>query len=646
MKLFKKKEVKGEPAEEASHETPHRHIQEMARTPHTVHAAKPEPGPAKSRFHLLPIKKAELPIEHHPTAPQGGAKPKKRFHLPSLKKKAEPVVHLAVSKTDAKPEEKKKLIPSFKKHGAETGPAKPFHTMLSKKRDEPVPKKHRLPTEIIGLKKYEITLELDIYKFSSQDVPITVRIFRAKGEYVPIYEVSIASISSTTELILEKIRMEIVRQVTLGMIDITAPKKSENIEDKFKDAIEMLVSRYFPDIDDQSKGFLVTYLVQRSLGMGKVEILMDDPNLEEVAINSADEPVWVYHRKHGWLKTNIPIKDEEQTKQFATMIGRRVGRQITVLTPLLDAHLAQGDRVNATLIPISARGNTLTIRKFSRDPWTITKFIKTKTLDTSTAALMWLGIQYELSMLICGGTASGKTSMLNVCTNFFPPNQRIISIEDTREIQLPSFLHWIPMSTREPNPEGKGEVSMLDLLVNSLRQRPDRIVVGEVRRKREAEVLFEAIHTGHSVYATFHANNAHEAITRLTNAPIEVPKVMLPAISMMVVQFRNRRTGLRRTFQVAEITEDGNQRTLFQFDPKKDIMIKANRSKELMDTLMLYTGYTPQEISKILAIKEMVLKYLPKQNLNTVDEVGHAMAQYYTNQESFLKLVRANKPMR
>ncbi|MFH1409551.1 MAG: ATPase, T2SS/T4P/T4SS family [Nanoarchaeota archaeon] len=634
MKLFKKKEAK---------EEPHEHLAAMGGLLKKAGASKDEKPQAQAE-----------PGQDTPKKPKFSFK---RFQFP---KKAEtrPEEQAGAKKTEeTKPNAILKKF-SLRKKDTEHAPKTRFSLPLLKRRklelqeaagskeaEKAKPKEAR-PIKIPRKEDYDVIQQLDSYEFSSQEIPITVRIFRTSTEYVPVYEVSIASISRTTEIILEKIRTEIIRQVSLGMIDITAVKKSENIEEKFEDAISTLVNRYFPDIDEKTKGFLITYLVQRSLGMGKVEILMDDQNLEEVAINSSDEPVWVYHRKHGWLKTNIPIRDEEQTKQYATMIARKVGRQVTVLSPLLDAHLKEGDRVNATMMPISTRGNTMTMRKFSRDPWTISKFIKTNTISSGGAALMWLGIQYELSMLICGGTASGKTSMLNVAANFFPPNQRIISIEDTREIQLPSFLHWIPMSTRQPNPEGKGEVSMLDLLVNSLRQRPDRIVVGEVRRQREAEVLFEAIHTGHSVYATFHANNAHEAITRLTNPPIDVPKVMLPAISMMVVQFRNRRTGLRRTFQMAEITETGGERTILQFDPNKDTLVKTNQSKELMDTLRLYTGYTNQEIAKILAEKEDVLKYLVKQNIESVDDVGHAMAQYYVNYDKFMKLVKGNKPMR
>ncbi len=379
--------------------------------------------------------------------------------------------------------------------------------------------------------------------------------------------------------------------------------------------------------------------------MGKVEILRDDNQLEEIAINSAKEPVWVYHRKHGWLKTNISPDNEDQIRHYATMIGRKVGRQITILEPLMDANMTTGDRVNATLNPISNHGNTITLRKFAAKPWTITTFINSGTISPEAAALIWQGVQYELSAIIAGGTATGKTSTLNVIANFFPPNQRIISIEDTREIQLPKFLHWLPMMTRLPNPEGKGEVSMLNLLVNALRQRPDRIVVGEIRRKREAEVLFEAIHTGHSVYATFHANNVDETITRLTTPPIEIPKTLLPAVSMIIIQYRNRRTGIRRTFQIAEILENGDPNILMQIDLKRDKMFKVNKSKSLLKTLQLYAGIGQAELNRQLKEKVSILKWLVKQKIDTVDNVGRVMAEFYTNRKNLMKAVHKNKPL-
>jgi archaeal flagellar protein FlaI len=484
---------------------------------------------------------------------------------------------------------------------------------------------------------------IDSYEYTAKNIPIKVTISRVKGEFVPIYEVSIASISKTTEFMLERIRQELIKAVNLEMVDMTDMKKTKMIESQFEEAISDLVDKYFPDMDVETKGFLTGYLLTKSLGLGMIEFVMNDQQLEEIVINEASEPIWVYHRKYGWLKTNIFLRDEEQTKHYASIIGRKVGRQISVLEPLLDAHLDAGDRVNATIMPISTAGNTLTFRKFSRDPWTITKFLMSKAISAEATAIVWMAIQYEMSAIIAGGTASGKTSALNCFADLFPPNQRIISIEDTREIRLPKHLHWVPMNTRIKNAEGRGEVSMEDLLVNSLRMRPDRIIVGEVRRQREAETLFEAIHTGHSVYATFHANNANETVERLTNPPINVPKIMLPAISLIIVQFRNRRVGTRRTFEIAEIMPDATVNILMQYDQKKDTLVKKNRSKSLFQNLKLYTGMSDSEISRDLKEKEQVLNYLVKNQVTDVDAVGRILAEYYTNKDNLMKFVRANR---
>ena len=176
--------------------------------------------------------------------------------------------------------------------------------------------------------------------------------------------------------------------------------------------------------------------------------------------------------------------------------------------------------------------------------------------------------------------------------------------------------------------------------------RPDRIIVGEIRRKKEAEVLFEAIHTGHSVYATVHADDTSETITRLTNPPIEIPKTMLPAISMIIVQYRNRRTGIRRTFQVSEILPNSEPNILMQLDLKTGRLNKVNKSKSLMSTIELFTGLSRPKINKLLKEKEAVLKWLVKQNINTVDSVGRIMAGYYTDKEELMKFVRSNKPFK
>jgi flagellar protein FlaI len=497
----------------------------------------------------------------------------------------------------------------------------------------------------------------DRYEFMSSNVPVKIVIQKTKDEFIPTYVVSIPHISDTTDIILDQIRNEIIKESSIEIKDILDIDKKWGFEDDFINSIKVLVKKYLPDLDNAIINYLVTYVINKSLGLGRIEILMDDQQLEEIAINNAREPVWIYHRKYGWMKTNVFLKSEEEINHYSTMIGRKVDRQISILNPLLDANLSSGDRVNATLNPISLRGNTITLRKFANKPWTITDFIKNETTNVESASLLWLCVQYEMSVIIAGGTASGKTSMLNVCANFFPPNQRIISIEDTHELRLPMFLHWVPMITRQPNPEGKGGVSMLDLLVNSLRMRPDRIIVGEIRRQKEAEVLFEAIHTGHSVYATVHANSAEETITRLTNPPIDIPKSMLPAISLILVQYRNRRTGLRRTFQVAEINDNAEARTLLQFNQKSDDIEKTQLYKSvskksskikssLFSKLQLFTGMSINQLLADLKEKEKVLKWLVLNDINFVDEVGEVMALYYTRKEHLMELVNKNISMK
>ncbi|MBW2977938.1 Flp pilus assembly complex ATPase component TadA [Candidatus Woesearchaeota archaeon] len=471
-------------------------------------------------------------------------------------------------------------------------------------------------------------------------MPVYIRIFKKEGDFVPTYELNIKNISKNTEVVLEKIREELITEVSLGALDLTETKNSTKLKEKFEKTINNLIEKYFINLNEKTKQFICNYLIQKCLGLGRVEILLTDTNLEEITINSAQDPVWVYHKVHGWLKTNIIIDQEKIIKHYASVIARQEGKSITMLEPLLDAHMSTGNRVNATLSPISVKGNTITIRKFASKPWTITDVIKNKTISVTAAAIIWLGIQYEMSTLVTGGTASGKTSMLNILSTFFPPNQRIISIEDTRELQLPSFLHWVPMTTRLPNPEGKGAVAMLDLLVNALRQRPDRIIVGEIRRKQEAEVLLEAIHTGHSVYGTLHANDAHETVIRLTNPPIDLPKAMIPAISMIIVQNRNRRTGLRRTFQIAEILPNAEPNIIGQLDLKKDMFdSKISQSEVLTKELLHYIGMSRQEINADIKEKSRVLKWLVKKNINTVDEVGHVIAKYYTNKAALLKQI-------
>ena len=470
---------------------------------------------------------------------------------------------------------------------------------------------------------------LEAYDLTVNKIVIKVSILSLEMEPVPLYTITVTNISETTKVILEKIREEFISSASKDLQEFD--EDITKIQQQFKLKILVLLKKYFPTADDKTQDMLINYMLQQNIGLGNIEILLKDPNLEEIVVNSANEPVWVYHRKRGWCKSNVRLPDESRIRHYSTIIGRDVGKEITTLNPLMDAHLKTGDRINATLSPISSRGNTLTIRKFAVKPWTITDFLKDGVLSFEAAALLWLAVQNELSVLIAGGTGSGKTSMLNGISTFMPPNQRLISIEDTREIVLPEILHWVPMETRLANPEGKGGITMLDLIVNSLRMRPDRIVVGEIRRREEAEVLFEAMRTGHSVYATLHANNVHETINRLTTRPIDIPKETISALSLVIVQNINRKTGKRRTLQLAEILPSGDYRIIMQNNPLKDALEYIHEPTQIFSTISLYTGLSRDEIVEDLRNKVKALQWMVGKGINDVDKIGLIMSRYYQN---------------
>ncbi len=488
----------------------------------------------------------------------------------------------------------------------------------------------------------------DSYKLVVNDVPASTKVYTSDEEYVPIYEIIIPMVKDATEAALDEIRERLLDELDLRPAEVISPEEMKVLKKKFSEKAMELLKKEFPNLKETDYRTLSGLLLQQSLGLGIIEFLLQDRNIEEIVINSAKDPVWVYHIKLGWLKTNICISNENQIYEYSSSIGRRVGEQITNLKPLMDAYLPSGDRTNATLFPISSAGNTITIRKFARRPWTISDFIQQNTLSLDMAAFLWLAIQYEMNIVIAGGTASGKTSLLNSLTVFIPPNHRVLSIEDTREIQLPKYLHWVPLTTRPPNPEGKGEVTMLHILINSLRMRPDRIIVGEIRRSKEAEVLFEAINTGHSVYSTLHANTAEEAFRRLVNPPIDIPIALLGGLQLVVVMHRDRRKNIRRVLQITELIPSSGLKemkidlnTIYQWIAAEDKAIPLAKSYRAMSDIKLYTGMTEKDLEKDLNEKKEILDYMSKQNINDINTVGRIVSDYYRDDKAVLKAVRS-----
>jgi archaeal flagellar protein FlaI len=486
------------------------------------------------------------------------------------------------------------------------------------------------------------------YVLTSDQTHFKVRIVD-EGDYVLHYKVSIPHIDFVTRALLDETKKTLIGELRIEVKDVYDPEKFQKLKIKFEARSKEKLKIVLKKSSEEYISTLSKLLVNEMIGLGDLEYLLLDNNLEEIVVNSSKSVVWIYHKKWKWMKTNIIIPTEDLIINYASRVAREVGREITHMKPLLDAHLTTGDRVNATLNPISTQGNTITIRRFSRTPWSAIHMMSPefKGMTSEVAAFLWLAIEYELSVMVAGGTAAGKTSMLNSIMPFMPANQRIISIEDTRELNLPDYLHWIPMTTRQPNPEGEGGILMLDLLQNALRMRPDRIIVGEVRARREAEVLFEAMHTGHSVYSTFHAERAQEVIDRIITPPMSIPPTVLKSLHLVAVQYRNRRMGYRRTFEICEILKDESEiptlNTLYKWDPRSDTINKMYPSIRVREEIGLFTGMDEKEIDADLEGKKKILEWLLETDVKDVNDVGLMVTEYYQDKERILDMAKKGK---
>lgn len=489
---------------------------------------------------------------------------------------------------------------------------------------------------------------LEAYEISAREghVKGSVTIVDSEAEKRPVYNIALPEVSPYTRAYLDEVKIEVSRK-----LPIQSNEGEESME-QFMVRHRMISAIIASDIspDEESLDELSDIVLNEMYGLGELEALIGDSMLEEIIINSAATPVSVYHKKRGWMKTNIFMGSENETRNYAEQIARRVGRQISVLSPILDAHLKSGDRANATLAPVSAHGNTITLRLFARNPWTMVSYLnkENRCMSAEMAAMLWQAVHYEMNVLIAGGTASGKTSALNGLLALIQPFQRIITIEDTRELMLPTYQwNWIPMVTRPANPEGLGEVTMLDLVVNALRMRPDRLVMGEIRRKREAEVLFEAMHTGHSVYSTMHADTGSQVVKRLIEPPIEVPVSEIEDVHLLVVQYRDRRKNLRRTLEISEIVPSiGNPELnrIFNWKSRTDTFQRVKPAHRYIEEMNLHTGMTEKEIDEDQRDKMAVLQWLVDNGMEDIDAVGRIMKFYYADEASIVKAALAKTP--
>lgn len=425
--------------------------------------------------------------------------------------------------------------------------------------------------------------------------------------------------------------------------------KEEEKEEVIEKKVLELINRYKKDIKDESIHKLLYYLKRDYIYYGKIDPLIRDNKIEDISCDAPENPIFVYHQDYQKnIKTNLSFS-EKNLNSFIIKLAQKSGRHISVADPMVDGSLPDGSRIQLCLgKEVTDKGSNFTIRKFREDPFSPVELIKSNTFSIEEMAYLWLCIQNNCNLIFIGGTASGKTTSMNATSIFIPPESKIVSIEDTRELSLPHG-NWISLVTRQSlGSEKEGEVEMFELLRSALRQRPEYLLVGEVRGK-EAKTLFQAMNTGHSSYSTLHAESVESAIDRLTNPPIDVPYSMLRALDIICVQVQTKINGrnVRRNLNISEIfdidpkSEEVKTGKIFQWNSSKDTFKKVGDSTTLKKIKKI-RGWSDPKIQQELEERRKVLKFLVENNIDDWKECSKILHDFMVDRKGVIEKIKTN----
>jgi flagellar protein FlaI len=459
----------------------------------------------------------------------------------------------------------------------------------------------------------------------------------------------------------EKSVLEEVKKLLIEKIEYSyeAVAKEENPEEYLTKKLKEVITEGFKSNRSVLFEKIKYYVIRDFIGLGKIDAIMKDPNIEDVYCNGVGIPVFVRHRKYGSLKTNIVFNDLDELEKFVMVLSQKSKRFVTYAEPLLDATLPDGSRIQATYgQDVTLKGPTFSIRKFQKLPLTPIELIKFGTVSPAMMAYFWLAIENNVTILIAGGSGTGKTSFLNAICMFIPPDYKIISIEDTSEINLP-HKNWVKAITRAGyGPKaGKaryGEITMFDLLKTSLRQRPDYVIVGEVRGE-EASVLFQGMASGHASLGTIHAESLEAVIERLTTPPINLPPNLIELVDLVVLEILATAKGpnARRISKVIEIKSVTRERpdikVPFLWDPYNDSFMPIETfltsgglpyESFLIEKLSLKTGKTKENLLQELRRRERIINWMVKNDIKSFHEVFDIVSNYWYSPESVLEKIK------
>jgi len=433
-------------------------------------------------------------------------------------------------------------------------------------------------------------------------------------------------------------------------------EESPALREYLKKRFDTVLDLYDIQIPERRKPVLLYFVEREFVGLGRVDALLKDPFLEDISCLGPATPLFVFHRVCGSMRTNVTYADEMELNKYIFRLAQIAGKHISIYQPILDATLQDGSRINLTLgTEVTRKGSTFSIRKFSHDPVSPIDLLRFGSVSALELAYFWTLIENHRSVLISGGTAAGKTTFLNAICMFIRPEDKIVSIEDTPEIQI-DHQNWIQSIARTgygvsgvsgsasgvsgvtgSHSKQQGSVTLFDLLVAALRQRPEYVIVGEVRGT-ESFTLFQAISVGHASMSTIHAGSIGELLHRVENEPMNIPRVLFQALDavafpaqIVVNNSRVRRiTGVTEILEIDPRTNELLTNETFRWEPDTDKFTYLGRSF-VLEHISERTGKSVDALTQEMRRKEAYLALMDRLNMTYFRDVSRAIGSYYVD---------------
>jgi len=455
-----------------------------------------------------------------------------------------------------------------------------------------------------------------------------------------VYEVEEPYLNETEKEWKEEIVLAMENMINFGEI---IEKDKEIILEYVDRMLKILIVELGIEMSYESYKKIYYYLSRDFIGFNEIEPLLRDYFVEDIECNGANSPIYIVHRAYRNIKTTIKFNDMDKLTNFVEKIAQKTGKYVSYANPILDGSLPDGSRVNATYTKdISSKGPTFTIRKFTTTPWTPSQLVEFNTLSPEMLSYLWLLIEHKMNLLITGGTSSGKTTLLNAIAFFIPPEARVVSIEDTSEINLPRE-NWLPSVARTASGTGSvGEIDLFTLLRGSFRQNPDYVIVGEVRGK-EAFVLFQGMASGHSSISTMHADSVDTVVKRLETPPIELSPTLLNVLDCVCIMThaivkKQETRKLKEIVEIMNITPEGVAltNTPFLWNPIDDDFYFKKNSK-IFEKIAKRSGTNIEEIELEFRRRAELIYRLYEKKVFGFKKFQEIVNEYYKNPELVLK---------